>query len=260
LCDAPATWTGLTIEVRAAAGGEGDIPLEPTGHLAMERAAMRCVFKMDHPLAPAALIHPYLAPAAAIAASWTGWQTFHAGAFVHAGGAWVVLGAPSSGKSTLLAILAGRGVPVLADDLTCVRSGAVAAGPRCLDLRPDAAAALSAGEPLGVVGARERWRVALPGVQPETPLRGWVQLGWGDVPEAVELGPGRTIDAIARHVAVAAGRADYAGLLELAAAPLIDFRRPRDIDRSDAHTDGLMAELERVARERPLEDGLPTPG
>ncbi len=221
---------------------------------------MRCVFKMEDPPTAAALIHPYLAPAAAIAASWAGWQTFHAGAFVHAGGAWVVLGAPVSGKSTLLAILARGGVPVLADDLACVRAGAVAAGPRCLDLRSDAAAALAAGEPLGVIGARERWRVTLPAAQPETPLRGWVRLGWDDVPGAVELGPGRTVNAIAQHVAVAAGRPDYAALLELAAAPLIDFRRPRDIDSGDAHADTLLAALDAVARARRLEDQPASPG
>ena len=38
------------------------------------------------------------------------------------------------------------------------------AGPRSIDLRPDAAARLGLGESIGVVGARERWRLRAPPV------------------------------------------------------------------------------------------------
>ena len=63
------------------------------------------------------LIHPYLAPVAAVAGYWFDRESFHAGAFVLGDGAWAVIGGREAGKSTLLASLALRGITVLSDDM-----------------------------------------------------------------------------------------------------------------------------------------------
>jgi hypothetical protein len=250
LVEAPSQWDCLRVEHKRAEGphhpAAAIVPLVPAGTLAVERGAMRCVFDMPDRPDDGALVHPYLAPAAAIAACWLGWLTFHAGAFAHGPGAWVVLGDPAAGKSTLLAALALRGTDVLADDLSCIRGGMVAAGPRCVDLREDAARHLDAGEPLGMVGARDRWRVPLAQVRAETPLRGWLQLAWGATVEVAAVPPTARIEALGRHLAVSDGSPDYEALLALAAAPMLTFRRPRDHASISAGTGALLAALDMV--------------
>ena len=124
------------------------------------------------------LVYPYLAPAAAVAARWMGRDSFHAGAVVVGGGAWAILGDNENGKSTTLAWLALHGHPVLTDDLLVVDGEAALAGPRCIDLREETSERLGVGEPLGVVGQRERWRLALGVVPAQVLLRGFVTLAW----------------------------------------------------------------------------------
>jgi hypothetical protein len=126
------------------------------------------------------LVHPHLAPGAAVLARWLGRETLHAGAVLAGGGAWAMLGDRESGKSSTLDWLAAHGHPVLADDLLVLDGSDVLAGPRCIDLRADAAQRLGAGEPLGVVGTRERWRLRLGPLASSAPLRGWGILDWGD--------------------------------------------------------------------------------
>jgi ABC-type cobalamin/Fe3+-siderophores transport system ATPase subunit len=186
------------------------------------------------PLTERALAHPYLAPAAAVAALWSGGLPLHGGAFVADGSAWVVLGAATSGKSTLLACLARQGVPVLSDDLAVVRDGAVAVGARCIDLRADAARTLGCGEPLGFVGKRERWRMTLPPAPASAPLGGFVALDWGDATGAREADPSERLRALAANLAVVAGSPDVETLLDLAARPMVRIERARRLDRLDA--------------------------
>jgi hypothetical protein len=158
---------------------EATLPLQPAGRLRLVRDERVIDFLTPEPLPDNALAHPFLAPAAALAAAWEGDLTFHGGAFVVDGGAWCVLGLAAAGKSSLLAVLANQGTPVLSDDLVIARAdGKVPAGPRCVDLRPDVAERLGVGTDIGVVGARERWRVELPAVDAETPLAGFVDLRW----------------------------------------------------------------------------------
>ncbi len=101
------------------------------------------------PLSVAEAIHPLLTAAAAVAGGWAGYDSFHASGIVGATGVWGVLGDKGSGKSTLAAAMAGAGHSVVCDDMLALRGTTAFAGPRCVDLRTDAAAHLEMGDDLG---------------------------------------------------------------------------------------------------------------
>ncbi|WP_341718068.1 hypothetical protein QQG74_30510 [Micromonospora sp. FIMYZ51] len=173
--------------------------------------------------APDLLAHPYLAAVATVVNRWSGRETFHSGAFVRGGRAWAVLGPRTAGKSSLLALLAADGVPVLADDVLVTDGRYAFAGPRCLDLRePVPGAAL----PMTPARYATRLRVTLPAVPDRLPLGGWFFLRWGDVPAA---DPVAATDLLGRLAALRTWPAlpsDPAALLALAALPAWDLARP----------------------------------
>jgi hypothetical protein len=193
----------------------------------LDRNRGRATYVVPRRLRAAEIVHPFLAPVAAVMAYWLGRESFHAGAFVAGGTAWGVIGDRGSGKSTTMAELALAGVPVLGDDLLVVGGRTAFVGPRAVDLRADAARRLGVGENVGVVGARERWRLQLPGADPETPLGGWIFLGWGD---RVEVAPASASERVIR---LHAGRGinlpprDPDAMLELASLPAWELRRPK---------------------------------
>jgi hypothetical protein len=192
-----------------------------------------------------AIIHPYLGLIAAVAAYWRGWDYLHAGAVVIDGAAWGVLGERGAGKTSTLAFLSRRaGVEILCDDVLVLDTEVRAyAGPRCTDLREDAAAHLGEGEPLGVVGARERWRVPLGPVEPRLPLSGWIDLRWGSDVGLERPGAGERFTALARNLALRLVPPDPAGLLALADTPFIAFTRPCGLDRLESALDVLLEAL-----------------
>jgi hypothetical protein len=177
---------------------------------------------------------------AAVTARWLGQNALHAGGFAAAAGCWAVLGDTSSGKSLLLAALARRGVPVVADDLLVVRDGAALAGPRCLDLRADAARLLGTGQPLGVIGGRERWRVHLGPIEPEIPMAGMVVLRWGESLRVTRVPVAERIPLLLGAVALAATPVDPEGLMSLAAVPTVAFERPRRHEDLEAGIERLL--------------------
>jgi hypothetical protein len=259
LVPAPQSWPALRLAVVIGPDGRrardrfgadrAELAL-PTagGSVALDRAASSVVFTVPAAIDAAAIVHPFLAAPALIAAHWLGRETFHAGAFVLDGRAWGVVGAKGDGKSSLLAWLARRGVPVLADDVVVLDDdGRALAGPRSIDLREEAAARLGVGEPLGVVGARARWRVALGPVAAEVPLAGWVAPAWapdGAPPAARELRGAARLAALAPHRGVRLPPvADGATLLELTGLPVVELRRPRDWASADAAGEQLLAAL-----------------
>jgi hypothetical protein len=212
----------ITAETARAAihgGGAVELTLEP----------LRAVFRTPVPLDDETLVHPFLAPAAAIAGAWldrTGW---HAGGFLAGGGVWGVLGERGSGKSSTLALLALAGTVVVTDDLLVVEDGTVFAGPRSIDLRREVAAALGAGEPLGRVGARERWRLRLGPVEPALPLRGFVFLDWGDGPTITRLAPSARVERLGRESTLNVGGENHPRhYLDLVVLPAYELRRPHD--------------------------------
>ena len=220
-----------------------ELPLH-SGWVAIDRSPARATFRVRGPLADRDLIHPYLAPAAAVAARWAGRESFHAGAVVVGGGAWVVLGGKEQGKSTTLAWLALQGHDVLADDLIVLAGASALAGPRCIDLRAESAARLGAGEPLGVVGMRERWRLALAPVAEQVPLRGWISLAWDDEVAMEPLRGAERMLALLPHRSVRLVPGAPEALVDLSSLPVWRLRRPC---RWDSLTDAGGRLLDAIA-------------
>jgi hypothetical protein len=257
----PDDWPLLTvrwIEEGSAAIGEEGPPEESTvtfsdgravvdhgraGTIDIERDPAVATFRIRRVRDPRALVHPYLGGAASIIGRWLGRETFHAGAFVCGSEAWAVLGARTAGKSSFLGWLHARGTPILADDIVVVAGGRAFAAPRSLDLREESARRLTLGDALGRVGARDRWRVKLEPVPLEVPLAGFVFLAWGDDVEVVPL-EGRTrLTRLAAELTIPDRPADPSALLELAALPAVELRRPRDWDAFDSAGEVLLSAL-----------------
>ena len=125
-------------------------------------------------------LHPFLATAAVIFSWWLGRSAFHGGAVMDADRrAWGVLGNRGAGKSSTLAGLAAASLAIVTDDLLVVDGHRVFAGPRMIDLRPDAADALGFASS-ELVRRGERRRVVLGPAPAELPIAGWIFLAWGD--------------------------------------------------------------------------------
>ncbi len=206
-----------------------DMRLLGGGRLRMQRGDGRARFSFREVPRDEVLLHPYLAPAAALAHMWTGNEALHGGAFATSQGAVAVLADKKGGKSTTLALLASaHGVPVLSDDLVIVREGAVLSGPRCIDLRARGSDHDLNLDTTRTVRNPARLRVPLPGVPASTPLIATVVLRWGgrmklDAPIPAdrlrELLPHRMY----RHRLAG----DPMTILRLAALPMVILTRPR---------------------------------
>jgi hypothetical protein len=190
-----------------------------------------------------ALVHPYLAPVALVMARWHGREGFHAGGLVADGGVWGVMGDKTAGKSTLLAWLARAGAGILSDDVLVIDGDRAFAGPRSIDLRSEAAEVLGAGEALGHIGARDRWRVPLDPVPAELPLRGWISLEWGDAVALESVRGSERLMALMPHRGVRLEPAIPAALVRLSALPHLRLTRPRDWGSMGEVADRLLAAL-----------------
>jgi hypothetical protein len=221
-------------------GERAELKLRTGGEILIDRVAGTITFVTPRELDVNEVIHPYLAPAAAALARWFGRESFHAGAFVANGATWAVIGQRGSGKSSTLGRLALQGVPVVCDDMLVLEAARPFAGPRSVDLRADGAEALGAGQALGVVGARERWRLELEPLGEIPPLRGWIHLEWG---EAVGLKPLSGAEKLRRLTPERGLRVplrDPAALLELAALPAWTFRRPQSWESLSDAVENLL--------------------
>jgi hypothetical protein len=219
------------------------LKLHNGGEIAIDRRRGEATFLLPHRVGTAELVHPLLAPVAAIMAYWLGRQSFHAGAFVLEERAWGLLGERGSGKSTIVGQLALDEVPVVCDDMLVLDGLDALAGPRSVDLRREAAARLGAGEHLGVVGARERWRLRIADVPVRAPLGGWVSLAWGDRIEVVPLRGSERLERLAAARGARLPPRHPDAFLELAALPAWELRRPR---RWSSLADGLARLLDTV--------------
>jgi len=192
------------------------------------------------------LIHPQLGMLAAVWSRWLGRPAFHAAGFVHAGGAWAVVGDNQDGKSTLIAALAARGVAVVADDTLVIADGHSLSGPRCIDLRREAAARLGlAGATITVVRGGTRQRLLLPAPGPPVPLRGWIYLRWADDVALRLISPrDRVARVAAQRRGHRGGARDSGSLLELGTLPAWELCRPRDWGRIDETLDTVLRTLE----------------
>ena len=220
---------GVTTPRRSVMGADdAEIELVAGDRLAVRRSPLQATFTTARPLSDDALIHPYLAPAAAIAGYWLGREAFHAGGFVLDDGVWGVMGEKGSGKSSLLAGLAQQGYGVFADDVLILERDIVFAGPRSIDLRRESADELDAGASIGVVGDRERWRITLGNVPSASRLRGWVFLAWAETLEVSPVAPGERLQRLLGHRMIKGLPPPEPRLmLELSALPAFQLSRPR---------------------------------
>ena len=227
-------------ELDVVTDSDAQLMLQTGGEIRIVREPGTVIFSTEQGVSEEALVHPYLAPVAAVVGYWFERESFHAGAFVLDGNAWAVLGERESGKSTLLASLALRGIDILSDDMLILDGWRPFAGPRSLDLRATAAQELGVGQHLGVVGARERWRLQLGTTSGATSLRGWIFLGWGSRIETVRVEPHERIVRLGAQRGVRLPPKDPARLLDLAGLPAWELRRPHDWNALDAATDALI--------------------
>ena len=182
---------------------------------------------VPHEVRPDELVHPYLAPAAAVIGRWHGRESIHAGAFAVDGDVWGVVGEREAGKSSTLAWLAMAGVDVLCDDMLVIDGRTPFRGPRSIDLRADAAERFEAGEAIGVTGARERWRLRLDQAPDGQTLAGFLLLTWGDRVEVRALGASERLQRLIPQRGVRLEPTRVEALLDLASLPAFEVSRPR---------------------------------
>lgn len=210
--------------------GRAEIALTTGGSIVVDRELMRATITAPHPTRDEELVHPYLGYIASIVAHWEpARDAFHAGAFRVGGGVWGLCGTRGLGKSSLLAGVELAGGDVLCDDVLVVEGTTAFAGPRALDLRADVARFLGAGRALGVIGTRERWRLELHTVAPAQELLGWVFPAWGERLELVPVGGAERLRRLAEQRMVTMAPTDPSRLVDLAALPAWELRRPRDL-------------------------------
>jgi hypothetical protein len=249
-------WPELHVRRRVGSAGDGPFHSGEAGarlslgggdRLDLDRAARTATYLTAAPLHDDALVHPRLAPAAALMARWDGREAFHAGALLGGGGAWALAGANEAGKSTLLACLASDGTPVLTDDLLIVdRAGVAYAGPRCIDLRPPVLLDGVAAGRLRAVRDDSRSRMDLPAATAAAPLCGWLFLEWGSRVEAVPCPAHERLGRLLAQRRWATAPIDPRALLDLAALPAWTLRRPRGA----AHIPAVATLLREIAGHR----------
>lgn len=204
-----------------------ELILKTGGRLTVDRRSGTARYAVPRQLSDDELIHPFLAPAAAVVAHWLGRMSLHAGAFVSNGAVWGLVGDREAGKSTTLAYLAMDGHEIVADDVLVLEGGSAYAGPRSIDLRRDCAEHLGVGTARGIVGARRRWRVPLPPIGDHLPFRGWIFLEWSSVLEAQRMSGSECLTRLMKNLTLRMRVADPGALLELASLPAWELRRPR---------------------------------
>ena len=226
-CNPPGSDVGRPSEITA----EGvDLRLVGDGRMVMRRGEQRVEFSLAHAPTAEELVHPYLAPGAALAQLWHGNEALHGGAFATAAGAILLLGGKEDGKSTTLAWIARHHrLAVMADDLAVIAGDSVLAGPRCIDMRTTSAIDPEALGGEQAVRGDERRRVALPPAPGALPLVAIVSLRWGERPAldrrpVAERLPALIEQRMYRHSSLPA---DPVALLDLAGLPMMTLTRPR---------------------------------
>jgi hypothetical protein len=236
LADAPEDWppVELSVDVGDLDADEehldderARVRLRTGGWVEIERDPGRAHFVVPAALTPDELVHPFLAPVAAVCSHWYGRESLHGGGIALGQTVWGVIGGRHGGKSSLLAALAARGVEVVSDDVLVLDQARVFPGPRTIDLREDAAEALGLGDDIGVAGTRRRWRVTLPPIDRDLSLGGWVFAEWADETELRRLPASETFVRLAANRSISAPPRDPAVFLQLSALPAWELRRPR---------------------------------
>jgi hypothetical protein len=210
------------------------------GALRLDRVAGTATFLTRTPLTDEELAHPYLAPVASYFAGWLGRHALHAGGVCLDGSALGVVGPKEAGKTTTLAWLALQGCEVLADDMLIIDDGRALAGPRALDLRPDAVRILDLLDRTREGRGGERRRLELGPVAHEVRLDGLVFLAWGDRVELTALPPSERLQRIAGATSPRRPGGERAPI-DLVRLPAWELRRPRNVAALPEVLDRLLA-------------------
>ena len=207
--------------------------------LALDQDALKLCVRAD--IAHGDLVHPLLGRVAAQIALARGADAMHAGAVGGKAGAWAIIGAKGAGKSTLLASLDEIGIPIVTDDVLMFAGSTVMAGPRCIDLRPDAQ---RFGLGMAVRPTDPRNRIALAPIAAEHQLAGVIHLEWSSAETTLE--PLDHREAIRRLLILRSDkgypRSPHAPL-DLGQLPTMLLKRPRSmrgLDSSAAHLERLL--------------------
>jgi hypothetical protein len=246
--DAPSVHVSVTVERYTPRPFQlnasfAEIDLVGRGRVRMDRQARTSELIMSALPTPDEIVHPLLASTAVIMSHWLGRVTLHAGAVLIGGGAWALLGDRTGGKSTTLACLDRRGMSALTDDVLVVDNGLAFSGPRCVDLREEAAHKLGIGRDIGGTGTRERWRVTLGDVAPDYPLRGVVFMEWGDEAAMVRVPVREVLPRLFHHLALPY-EPNAEGILALAALPAWQWVRPTGWNSFDESMTTMVQRLE----------------
>lgn len=200
-------------------------------------------------LEPDSLAHPYLGLPAALFAHWSGKEAVHAAGAVVEGRAWGLVGNSEHGKSSLAGAFLAAGHSVLVDDLFVTDGTHAFAGPRCIDLRDGVGARLGLSLPTQRARSNTRDRVRLPPMNGRVPVGGFVHLAWSENGEGPTMKKLRVDERLKRlHDArslsyLNAFRAHGELMLDLAALPAWELRRPRDWAKADEATELLVDTL-----------------
>ncbi len=171
------------------------------------------------------LVHPYLAPIAALINRRLGHAALHAAALSWEGSGLLLIGEPGHGKTTTATHLASLGADLLADDLTVITPSGIAAGPRTADLRPEGASLLGlSGDP--VRGGTRSRRAMSPSWVPRVPVAAFVHLAFG-APDMSETPASGRLLALSRQLYWPTVAGGAATLLSLASLPHVTLTRPR---------------------------------
>jgi energy-coupling factor transporter ATP-binding protein EcfA2 len=210
--------------------------------LSLDLRALELRVRAD--IAHSELVHPLLGRAGSHVALAHGANAMHAGAVAGSAGAWVVIGPKGAGKSTLLASLNEIGVPIVTDDVLVLAGGVVMAGPRCIDLRPDAR---RFGLGVAVRPSDPRNRIPLPPIAGEHDLTGVIHLEWSSSETTIE--PLDHREAIRRLLILRSDkgypRSPHAPL-HFAMLPTVLLKRPRSmrgLDASVAYVERLVSQV-----------------
>jgi hypothetical protein len=210
-----------------------EFPLRSGGRISICGQPPTVALCLPRPVPDECVMQPHLAAAAAALGIWSGSEALHGGAFVFSGRAWALLGDKGAGKSTTLGQLALAGCTVLADDLVIWRDGDVLVGPRCVDLRAEAAGVLGVGRPLGVIGTRERWRLDLPDAPAAVPLAGLIRLDWAQEASIRPLSVAESLTLVLANGALPIPIKPSASAMDLANSCVLSWSRPKEWDPSE---------------------------
>jgi len=213
--------------VEVIGDAQSEIPTSPNGYMTVSRTEATTVVRVRS-LSHHALPHPYLGSTAVLTSPWLGRTSMHAGAFVVDGRVWGVLAGRDGGKSSTLAWFAVNDIAVFADDVLVLSRERAFAAPRVIDLRAGAAEHFGVGVNIGVVGARERWRVRLAPVPGELPMAGWVAIEWGDRVEVSMVGAAERGARLSEGKALLRPERDPLLWLSVISLPMIRLSRPKD--------------------------------